>query len=135
MILEDKDIARLERLINGWLDENPPLDESNLMNEEELAWLAQRAIFTIRSLQGHLERYASYSSVERTRYLDKEILRYSNALVKTKKLCDMCLLPKTIETTLCDNDTSVDRETKFYNAGWDRGIKAIAKDILKTLDE
>ena len=66
MILEEKDIERLERLINGWLDENPPKDTDLLMNESEMAWLAQRAIFTIRSLQGHLDRYAQYSSVERT---------------------------------------------------------------------
>ena len=55
MILNDKDIERLEHLINGWLDENPPLDPDSLFGESEMAWLAQRAIYTIRSLESHLE--------------------------------------------------------------------------------
>ena len=61
MILNQEDIERLEYLIDGWLDENPPKDETTLLNEAELAWLAQRAIFTIQHLGGVIQRLTQYS--------------------------------------------------------------------------
>jgi len=57
-------------------------------------------------------------------------------LTDIKNVCQESIAPKdTLKTTLCDDDTQVDREQKFYNAGWKRGIKAAVNTILKTMEE